>query len=71
VPNRKQQELVPTTPAVPLTRAAAYVRMSRDSQEYSPINQMTLIGKYASDHDMQIVKTYSDEGISGLRIALA
>ena len=68
MPNRKQRALVPIRPAVPLTRAAAYVRMSRDSQEYSPINQMTLIDKYASDHDMQIVKTYSDEGISGLRI---
>jgi DNA invertase Pin-like site-specific DNA recombinase len=68
VPHRKQQALVPIKPAAPLTRAAAYVRMSRESQVYSPVNQMTLIGKYASDHDMQIVKTYSDEGISGLRI---
>jgi DNA invertase Pin-like site-specific DNA recombinase len=68
VPHRKQQALVPIKPAVTVTRAAAYVRMSRESQEYSPVNQMTLIDKYASDHDMRIVKTYSDEGISGLRI---
>jgi DNA invertase Pin-like site-specific DNA recombinase len=68
VPHRKQQALVPIKPTSVLTRAVAYVRMSRESQEYSPINQMTLINKYASDHDMQIVKTYSDEGISGLRI---
>lgn len=68
MPHREHQALVPIKPAVPVTPAAAYVRMSRDSQEYSPINQMTLINKYASDHDMQIVKTYSDEGISGLRI---
>jgi DNA invertase Pin-like site-specific DNA recombinase len=68
VPHRKQLALVPIKPAVTVTRAAAYVRMSRESQEYSPVNQMALINKYASDHDMQIVKTYSDKGISGLKI---
>jgi len=68
MPRSKQQSLVPVTTAPPLERVAAYVRMSHDGQEYSPFNQMTLIKKYASDHHMQIVKTYSDEGISGLRI---
>jgi DNA invertase Pin-like site-specific DNA recombinase len=68
VPVRKQQTLVPIKPAVPLTRAAAYMRMSKDTQEYSIHNQTTFIKKYAADHKLSIVRIYSDEGISGLRI---
>lgn len=58
LPRRREQEL----------RAAQYVRMSTDRQEYSIANQMAAIAHYAAEHRLQIVRTYIDEGISGLRI---
>jgi DNA invertase Pin-like site-specific DNA recombinase len=50
------------------SRAAQYVRMSTDRQRYSIQNQATVIAAYAHAHDLTIVRTYSDEGESGLRI---
>jgi DNA invertase Pin-like site-specific DNA recombinase len=52
----------------PLIRAAAYVRMSTEHQQYSTSNQMDVIEEYAEKHGMTIVRTYSDEGKSGLGI---
>ena len=49
-------------------RAAEYVRMSTDHQKYSTENQADRIRQYADKHGMEIVKTYADEGKSGLRI---
>lgn len=49
-------------------RAAQYVRMSTDKQRYSIQNQAAVIAAYAHAHGLQIVKTYRDEGESGLRI---
>jgi DNA invertase Pin-like site-specific DNA recombinase len=43
--------------------------MSTDKQRYSIQNQATVIAAYAHAHDLTIVRTYSDEGESGLRIA--
>jgi DNA invertase Pin-like site-specific DNA recombinase len=51
------------------TRAALYVRMSTDHQKYSPENQSRVIGAYAADRDITIVRRYADEGRSGLVIA--
>jgi DNA invertase Pin-like site-specific DNA recombinase len=51
-----------------LIRAAAYVRMSTEHQQYSTNNQMDVILEYASRRGMEIVRTYSDEGKSGLNI---
>jgi len=51
-----------------LIRAAAYVRMSTEHQQYSTNNQMDVILEYAARRGMQIVRTYSDEGKSGLNI---
>lgn len=48
------------------TRAAAYVRMSTERQVYSTQNQLDAILKYASEHDIFIVKIYEDAGKSGL-----
>jgi DNA invertase Pin-like site-specific DNA recombinase len=48
--------------------AAQYVRMSTDKQRYSIANQAAAIAAYAHAHNLQIVKTYRDEGESGLRI---
>jgi DNA invertase Pin-like site-specific DNA recombinase len=49
-------------------RAAQYVRMSTDRQRYSIQNQAAVIAAYAHAHGLTIVRTYSDEGESGLRI---
>jgi DNA invertase Pin-like site-specific DNA recombinase len=48
--------------------AAQYVRMSTDKQSYSIQNQAPAIAAYAHAHSLTIVRTYSDEGESGLKI---
>lgn len=49
-------------------RAAQYVRMSTDFQRYSIQNQAAAIAAYAQQNNLTIVRTYTDEGRSGLRI---
>lgn len=49
-------------------RAAEYVRMSTEHQKYSTDNQATAIRKYAEQRGYEIVRTYADEGKSGLNI---
>src|SRR5690242_4455792 len=49
-------------------RAAQYVRMSTEYQKYSIENQAAAIAAYAQQHGLSIVRTYRDEGESGLRI---
>lgn len=51
------------------TRAAQYVRMSTDHQKYSTENQADAIAAYAARRDFEIVRSYADEGRSGLNIA--
>jgi DNA invertase Pin-like site-specific DNA recombinase len=51
-----------------VVRAAAYVRMSTEHQQYSTSNQMDVIREYALRRGMEIVRVYSDEGKSGLNI---
>lgn len=51
-----------------LTRAAQYVRMSTDHQQYSTDNQKDAIAKYAAELGYEIVTTYEDFGRSGLNI---
>ena len=52
----------------PLVRAAEYVRMSTDHQQYSTENQAAKIREYAERHGLLIVRTYADEGKGGLRL---
>jgi DNA invertase Pin-like site-specific DNA recombinase len=52
-----------------LVRAAQYVRMSTDLQKYSTENQAEAIAAYAARRGIEIVRTYADEGRSGLNIA--
>lgn len=47
-------------------RAAQYLRMSTEHQKYSTENQAGAIQEYAARNNMEIVRTYADEGISGL-----
>src|SRR4051794_33859375 len=49
-------------------RAAQYVRMSTEHQKYSTTNQADAIRRYATERGMEIVRSYSDEGKSGLRL---
>lgn len=48
------------------TKAAQYVRMSTERQEYSPEFQMATNAAYALERNLEIVRTYTDEAASGL-----
>jgi DNA invertase Pin-like site-specific DNA recombinase len=52
----------------PLIRAAQYVRMSTEHQQYSTENQAEAVRQYAKRLGFEIVHTYADEGISGLSV---
>ena len=49
-------------------RAAEYVRMSTEHQRYSTDNQSDAIRQFAARRNIEIVRTYADEGKSGLRL---
>ena len=49
-------------------RAAEYVRISTDQQQYSILSQQAAIAEYAAKHGFEIVRTYSDPAKSGLDI---
>src|SRR5713226_2561849 len=49
-------------------RAAEYVRMSTEGQQYSIANQQAAIRQYANERGFTIVRTYTDEGKSGLKL---
>ena len=51
-----------------LIPAIQYVRMSTEHQKYSTENQGDTISNYAKRHGMKIIRTYADDGKSGLRI---
>lgn len=63
-----QTHLDPERGKSPVIRAAEYVRMSTDHQKYSTENQADAIRHYAAARGIEIVKTYADEGKSGLKI---
>jgi DNA invertase Pin-like site-specific DNA recombinase len=47
-------------------RAAQYVRMSTEHQQYSIENQIAAIRQYADSHGFEVAQTYSDAGRSGI-----
>lgn len=49
-------------------RAVEYVRMSTEHQQYSTENQHDKIREYAAARSIDIIRTYADEGKSGLRM---
>lgn len=55
------------TPPQPIA-AAEYIRMSTEHQQYSTANQADAIREYAARRGYTVVRTYADEGKSGLRI---
>ena len=56
------------TPNHKQVRAAQYVRMSTERQCYSTENQLGAIAQYARHQGMVIVRTFADEGKSGLSL---
>ena len=61
---------VETGGAIPpvTVRAVQYVRMSTEHQKYSTENQAAAMQQYAARRGLEIVRTYADEGKSGLRL---
>lgn len=53
-----------------LIRAASYVRMSTEHQNYSPEHQSKAISEYAAAHGLEVVRQYQDLGRSGLHIKI-
>lgn len=51
-----------------MIRAAQYVRMSTEHQQYSTMNQEDVIREYAEHRGFNIIKTYLDKGKSGLNV---
>jgi DNA invertase Pin-like site-specific DNA recombinase len=49
-------------------RAAEYVRMSTEGQQYSIPRQQAAIREYADKHGLMVVRTYADPGKSGLQL---
>lgn len=49
--------------------AAEYMRMSTDHQKYSLDNQSSYIREYANENNINIIKSYSDSGKSGLNLS--
>jgi DNA invertase Pin-like site-specific DNA recombinase len=58
----------PPSPQPNALRAAQYVRMSTEHQQYSTNNQADKILEYAQRRNIEIVRTYADEGKSGLSL---
>jgi DNA invertase Pin-like site-specific DNA recombinase len=58
----------PLGSSVTALRAAQYIRMSTEHQNYSPENQSEAIAEYASPRQIKIVRTYADLGRSGLSL---
>lgn len=70
LPAAQEGPLAPSAaPTLPPGRAAQYVRMSTDHQQYSTANQRDAVARYARRHNLQVVRTYADEGKSGLALA--
>ena len=55
-------------PSQPRARAAQYLRMSTEHQQYSIANQSATIALYAAAHNIGIVRAFVDEGKSGTSI---
>ena len=68
MPHRNSGLPVPVYPIVPVVRAAAYVRMSTEHQQYSIENQHAAIQRFADAHGITIVRSFVDAGKSGVGI---
>jgi DNA invertase Pin-like site-specific DNA recombinase len=55
-------------PSSTFSRAAQYLRMSTEHQQYSIANQSAAIALFAAAHNLGIVRSFVDEGKSGRSI---
>jgi len=62
------QEPFPNPASTELVRAAQYLRMSTEHQQYSILNQSAAIALYGAAHNLGIVRSFADEGKSGTSI---
>lgn len=69
MPHEFERQGEGSLPVAPCVRAAEYVRMSTEHQQYSMENQSVVIRRYAETHGMEIVRSYADDGKSGLNVA--
>ena len=71
-PLSARSKRMPDRPSNPssghLSRAAQYLRMSTEHQQYSIANQSAAIALYAAAHNIGIVRSFVDEGKSGTSI---
>ena len=58
----------PVASSIRLGRAAQYLRMSTELQQYSIANQSAAIALYAAAHNIGIIHSFVDEGKSGTTI---
>lgn len=58
----------PVASSIRLGRAAQYLRMSTELQQYSIANQSAAIALYAAAHNIGIIHSFADEGKSGTTI---
>src|SRR5260370_36128722 len=58
----------PQTAGTELLRAAQYLRMSTEHQQYSILNQSAAIALYAAAQNIGIVRSFTDEGKTGTTI---
>ena len=56
------------SPSIQLSRAAQYLRMSTEHQQYSIANQSATMALYAAAHNSGIVRAFIDEAKSGTTI---
>jgi hypothetical protein len=47
--------------AIPLSRAVEYIRTSSEHPKHTTENQLNVIRCYAEAHNIEIVRTYSDQ----------
>jgi DNA invertase Pin-like site-specific DNA recombinase len=59
---------IPKPPSSRLLRAAQYLRMSTEHQQYSIAIQFAAIALYAAAHNIGIIRSFADEGRSGTMI---
>ena len=67
-PDMTQSPVSSSESHAPVIRAAQYVRMSTDHQKYSTENQADAIAHYAATRGIEVIRTYADQGKSGLRL---
>src|SRR5690348_15923705 len=65
---RVARQTVPAKIGSSAGRAAQYVSMSTEHQRYSTEKQADAIKQYADRRGLAVVRTYADEGKSGLRL---